>query len=250
MCVLANCLDTYVYTSVSILFLCPDRISSTCESCKRVPRREGGVLSMRRPALVGALDLSPRFQGYGSQFSLNTPKADSGHTEQTDSTHSTAWQRRVSFFPVPLSQSTSPLCLKGKHNRTASICIAAQEIELVMTWLPKHRGHIPFFTPWRKSKYRNKDKTSQWRHSSKKFFGPGKLLLVLFVCLVTWTNQSNEHIAMCADYDIGLMSSAFLGWSRIWVLFSDVCTYIIIKCVLVISVEILKASEPRKKVKF
>lgn len=104
--------------------------------------------------------------------------------------------------------------------------------ELVMTWLPKHRGHIPFFTPWRKSKYRNKDKTSQWRHSSKKFFGPGKLLLVLFVCLVTWTKQSNEHITMCADYDIGLMLSVFLGWSRIWVLFSGVCTYIIIKMCL------------------
>lgn len=34
MCVLATCLDAYVYTYVSILFLCLDKISSTCESCK------------------------------------------------------------------------------------------------------------------------------------------------------------------------------------------------------------------------
>lgn len=219
---------------------------------------------------VGVLDLSPRFKGCGIQFSLNAPKADLEHAEQTDSARSKAWQRRVSFFSDDLSQSTSPLCLIGKQIRIASLCMAAQEImQFSVTWLPMHRGHIPFFTPWSKDKYRNKAKTSQWHHSSKKFFGPGKLFLMLFVCLVTWTNQSKwtcSILAMWAvikkslllklsssfiiNYDIGLMSSAILGWSRIWVLFSGVCTYIIIKCVLILSMEILKASKPRQKVKF
>lgn len=33
---------------------------------------------------LGVLALSPRFQGYGGQFSLNTEKANLEHTEQTD----------------------------------------------------------------------------------------------------------------------------------------------------------------------
>lgn len=181
-----------MYTSVSILFLCPDRISSTRESRKRVPRREGGVPSMQHIALpcVGVLDLSPRFQGCGIQFSLNAPKADLEHAEQTDSARSKAWQRRVSFFSDDLSQSTSPLCLIGKQIRIASLCMAAQEImQFSVTWLPMHRGHIPFFTPWSKDKYRNKAKTSQWHHSSKKFFGPGKLF---WCCLFSYLDKSKQ----------------------------------------------------------
>lgn len=114
MCALATCLDAYVYTSVWSFFFVQIGFHLPVKVVKECPG-EGGVPSVQRTALPcrGVLALSPRFQGYGSQFSLNTDKADSEHTEQNDSARFTTWQRRVSFFPVPLSQSTSPLCLTG-----------------------------------------------------------------------------------------------------------------------------------------